>query len=578
MKYIEHLKILTNRFKKNVETETSIAQLTNLLCCSDRHVKTIVAYLHDEQFIKWHTQQGRGKKPTITMQYSNEDVIFLQAKHLVEKGHYQSGFECAQSLGTIGQHKFQQWFEESLGLIEDKADKSIDLLRYPFYETRLNLDPLYIMSRHDAHIVQQVFDKLVEYDSTTDQLLPRIAYHWENINGQKWMFYLQKGVKFHNGRELTSEDVKNTFERFPENDPITKNIKRIETPSTYIVIFHLTEVNYLFPNSLSNNKFSIVPLEEIKDKEDSFKVHPIGTGPFLLARHDKEMIRLDVFDQYYRNRPWLDRVEIIKTPAAFHDGKKHPLLLRSPDDSWYEKSVNEEGSDYISINCRKKGPLMNKEVRQQLLSIIHPENFCLAQGNEVVAHSFLTTKSKELNMHNKIGMKREIVDLDFEIKIAVQQIRPGANHLREALILQKQMAAHNISSTIHIIDINDVSPSTFQEYDLFVGGAALGENKLLSALLAMQSTALNIRPFATDEMKRFIDERIIQIKQSNCTARQWEIYFKIEQYLTENCLILFLNHRSHKIYEPKNSLYQNIKLNENGRIDYRKVWKKYSIN
>lgn len=577
MKYIEHLKILAKHFKKNMETETTVAELKNLLCCSDRHVKTVVAYLHKTDFIHWKTQQGRGKKPKITVYVSLEDIILLQAKYLVEKGHYQRGFEYVQLLGLIKQQEFQQWFDASLGLIEEKDNKSIDLLRYTFYETRLILDPLYIMSRHDAHIVQQVFDKLLEYDSAADKLLPRIASHWESLDGKKWVFYLQKGVKFHNGRELTSEDIKNTFQRFPENDPIKKNIKSIETPSLYIVVFYLTEVNYLFPNSLSNNKFSIVPIEEIEGKSETFKTHPIGTGPYRLSRHDKEMVRLDVFDQYYRSRPWLDRVEIIKTPTSFHNEKKHPLLLQSPNDSWRERSVNEEGGTYISINCRKKGPFLKKEVRKQLLSFIHPEEFCLNPDNEIVAHSFLTEKSKKINKQNEIEVKHETADLNFEIKIAVQQIRPDANHIREALILQNQLAAHQIRTTIQTIDINDMHPSLFQNYDLFVGGIALGENKLLSALLAFQSPTLNIMPFATGEMKQFVDEHINQIKKSKCAATQWKIYFKIEKYLTENGLILFLKHRSHKIYEPKNSPYQNIKLNENGRIDYRKVWRKYNM-
>lgn len=576
MKYIEHLKTLAKHFPKNIETETSIAALKHVLCCSDRHVKTIVAYLHDEQFICWHTQKGRGKKPRLTMYVSLEDIIFLQARHLVEEGHYQRGFESAQLLGLIKQKEFQRWFDASLGLMEVKEDKPMDVLRYSFYETRLILDPLHIMSRHDAHIVQQVFDKLVEYDSVLDKLLPRIAANWESLNGEKWLFYLQKGVKFHNGRELTSEDIKNTFERFSKNDPVTKTIQQIETPSRYIVVFHLSEVNYLFAHSLSNDKFSIVPIEEIEGKAETFKTHPIGTGPYRLSRHDKEMIRLDVFDQYYRSRPWLDRVEVIKTPTSFHDEKKHALLLQSPNDSWRERSVMEEGSTYLSINCRKKGPFMNKEVRKQLLGFIHPEAYCSNPVNEIVAHSFLTEQSKKINQQNDSEVKHEITDLNFEIKIAVQQIRPDINHVREALILQKQLAAQQIHSTIQTIDINNVHPSEFQKYDLFIGGIALGENKLLSALLAFQSPTLNIMPFATDEMKQFVDEHINQIKKSKCAATQWEIYFKIEKYLTENGLILFLKHRSHQIYEPENSPYQNITLNENGRIDYRKVWKKYN--
>ena len=47
------------------------------------------------------------------------------------------------------------------------------------------MDPLYTISRHDAHMVQQIFDRLVEYDFKSEQLLPRIAHHWESPDGKR---------------------------------------------------------------------------------------------------------------------------------------------------------------------------------------------------------------------------------------------------------------------------------------------------------------------------------------------------------------------------------------------------------
>ena len=55
---------------------------------------------------------------------------------------------------------------------------------------------------------------------------------------------------------------------------------------------------------------------------------------------------------------------------------------------------------------------------------------------------------------------------------------------------------------------------------------------------------------------------------------RWDIYFEIEEFLKSNYAILFCNHRFHTVYEPKDNPYVNIELDSNGRVDYRKVWKR----
>ncbi|MBE1555602.1 MarR-like DNA-binding transcriptional regulator SgrR of sgrS sRNA [Filibacter limicola] len=96
-----------------------------------------------------------------------------------------------------------------------------------------------------------------------------------------------------------------------------------------------------------------MPIEFFKRSEE-FKTHSIGCGPFQLIRHDENMIRLDVFPNYYGERPWLDHVEIIKIPLSIHSETKHPLLLRAPDTSWNEVLIQEEGATFIAFNCYKQ--------------------------------------------------------------------------------------------------------------------------------------------------------------------------------------------------------------------------------
>ncbi|MEK5038433.1 ABC transporter substrate-binding protein [Sporosarcina sp. FSL K6-3457] len=572
MKYIEHVKELTRHFIKNRETETTIAQLSVLLNCSERHSKTVMKYLHEQGHIRWVVQKGRGKKPKITVLQSNDELQLTEAKHNIQQGHYKDAFQIIQQFDSHEQADFQRWFEEYLGLSQENTmELGNDVLRYPFYETSLIMDPPYLLSRHDAHMVQQIFDRLVEYDSVSQQLLPRIAHHWESTDGQQWIFYLRKGVRFHHGRELTSDDVKATFQRFPVHDLITQNLKQIDTPSKNVIIFHLKNPNFLFPRYLSNKKASIIPIEMI-EKDENFRLHPVGCGPFQLVRHDEDIVRLDVFPDYYGNRPWLDRVEIIKTPFTIHDESKHPLLLNAPDASWREIRVQEEGADYITFNCRKNGPMQDERFRRFIYSIVNRADFCLRAGNEKVAYSFVTDRSMILK-NREHQPSTEYIPLDGVVKIAAQQIRKDANHEREAFILQQQLAEHGIVSIVELIQLHELNDSLFNHYDLFVGGIALGEDRLLSALTASQSSSSMIYPFLTDEMRKIVDQQITIIKESRTDTTRWETYFQLESYLTTNHSLLFLTHRSHTIYEPGNSPYENIRLDRNGRIDYRKVWK-----
>ena len=573
MKYMEHAKELTRHFSKNIETETTIAQLSLLLNCSERHSKTVMKYLHEQGHIHWAVQKGRGKKPKITVLQSNDEIQLAEAKHNIQQDNYKDAFQIIQQFDSHVQEDFQRWFEEYLGLgQENTAELTNDVLRYPFYETSLIMDPPYLLSRHDVHMVQQIFDRLVEYDSVSEQLLPRIAHHWESMDGQQWIFYLRKGIRFHHGRELISDDVKATFERFPVDDLIIRNLKQIDMPSKTVIIFHLKNPDFLFPRYLSTKKASIIPIEMI-EKDENFRLHPVGCGPFRLVRHDEDMVRLDVFPDYYGNRPWLDRVEIIKTPFTIHTEQKHPLLLKAPDTSWKEVRVQEEGADYITFNCRKNGPMQDEQFRRFICTIIRPSDYCLPTGNEKVAYSFITEQSMILKSREQ-QPSSELIPPDVVVQIAAQQIRKDANHEREALILQQQLAENGITSTVELFDLHELNDSLFDHYDLFVGGIALGEDPLLSVLAASQSSSLPISPCLTDEMKKIVDQQITTIKESKTDKTRWETYFQLESYLTTNHSLLFLTHRSHTVYEPENSPYVNIQLDHNGRIDYRKVWKR----
>ena len=61
-------------------------------------------------------------------------------------------------------------------------------------------------------VLKPVWENLLSRDPKTGDMIPLLAERWEVLDGGRtWRFYLRKGVRFHNGQELTAEDVQFTF-------------------------------------------------------------------------------------------------------------------------------------------------------------------------------------------------------------------------------------------------------------------------------------------------------------------------------------------------------------------------------
>lgn len=578
MKYVEYLLKLTDHFPVDDETETSIAMLSGMLNCSERHVKTIMQSLQNDGVIEWQTQRGRGKKPKLTLRMTRNSVLLLQAKEKVGTQQYREAFTLMESLESVVQENFHSWFTTHLGLSQkrESIEQEVDVFRYPFYETRLVMDPLWTTSRHDAHMVQQVFERLVEYDAVSNRLNPSIAHHWESKDGKCWTFYLHKGITFHHGRELTSTDVQSTFARLMTEKDLFPTIDKIIICNRTVIQFMLKEVDYLFPRSLASTKASIVPIEVVTANPEKFKVFPIGSGPYKLTVHDENLIRLEVNQSYFSERPWLDQVDIIKTPAQYKVEAGHPFLLDAPDATWRQVKRVEDGASYISFNCIKEGPIRQQTLRRTICERLLP-GAIRNEGldKETVATSFIWKRSEQCHSET-VFSSNDFTYKGPALRIAAQQIRPGANHLRAAKHLQAQLHTMGIESTIDLVDASHISSSeNLARYDLFVCGILLGEDRLFSLLATIQSSHFTIYPTVDDRTKKKIDEKVREIRLSQEESIRWTKYFEIEEMLKSMHAIFFLNHRFHAVYEPEDSPYEGIQLDSNGRVDYRKVWRRW---
>ncbi|NWG15260.1 MAG: hypothetical protein HXY41_01370 [Chloroflexi bacterium] len=138
-------------------------------------------------------------------------------------------------------------------------------------------------------------------------------------DGLTWTFNLHQGVKFHDGEELTADDVVYTFQtiqtseediapfrpRFYQGDQAIQ----FEAPDDYTVVARLAEPNASFFTDIS---VPIVPrhvLEGQDLREGPFNRQPVGTGPFKVVEWvTGESITLEAHEEYFRGRPCLDRL------------------------------------------------------------------------------------------------------------------------------------------------------------------------------------------------------------------------------------------------------------------------------
>lgn len=181
-----------------------------------------------------------------------------------------------------------------------------------------NLDPRIGTDGQSERIDGLLFDSLVELD---EHRIPHgdLAERWETPDALTYVFHLRSGVKFHDGRALTSADVKYTFDSILDRSVTSPKrgayvlIKSIETPDPATVIFHMSEADGGFLLDICRPAVGIVPAGSGSD----FANHPIGTGPFrFVSAQQDDHVLIERNDAYFRAPAKLSQVNFRVVPEA----------------------------------------------------------------------------------------------------------------------------------------------------------------------------------------------------------------------------------------------------------------------
>jgi len=203
-----------------------------------------------------------------------------------------------------------------------------DLLTLAIDVSPSNLDPRLGSDESSRRVQQLLFNGLLRYDDRGEPV-GDLAKSWEHPDPLLYIFHLRSDVRFHNGRPLTSEDVRYTLESIltDEVPSFLKGdlnvIESIDTPDPATVVFHLKTP---FSPFLSNLGVGILPRGSGPHTGEA----PVGTGPFRLARQRRDQdLQLEAFDSYFRGAPACKRLRLKVVPEAV--SRQQELLKGSVD-------------------------------------------------------------------------------------------------------------------------------------------------------------------------------------------------------------------------------------------------------
>jgi len=174
-----------------------------------------------------------------------------------------------------------------------------------------SVDPHFVNLFPNNNIAEHIFETLVTRDADS-RLIPGLAESWRTVDPTTWEFKLRKGVKFHDGSELTAEDVAFSIERVGkiQNSPgsftaFTKAIKETEIVDPYTLRFKTGTVYPVLPNDLSTIYIvSKKAATGVATEDMNAGKGLVGSGPFKFVSYKKgDRVEMERFDGYWGAKP-----------------------------------------------------------------------------------------------------------------------------------------------------------------------------------------------------------------------------------------------------------------------------------
>lgn len=265
----------------------------------------------------------------------------------------------------------------------------------------LEWDPVVINDVYSLQIAMNVYDGLYEYDSDLS-LVPKIASDMPEVeqDGTRFIFPIKEGVTFHNGDELTAEDVEHTFlapvEESTENSAEVNMISNTEIIDDYTLQVDLEFVYGQFTTA-TIARHVVNKSARLEDREAYNLENPIGSGPYEFVDWEQgNFVEIQVNEDYWdQDEVGLPNIENVVYEPVDEDTTRitrlqeesSEIIMGIPSQLWsdvedmdhaYIESTESISYFYLAFNCNE-GPTATKEVREALDYVFDMDSFIQEQ-------------------------------------------------------------------------------------------------------------------------------------------------------------------------------------------------------
>jgi peptide/nickel transport system substrate-binding protein len=374
-----------------------------------------------------------------------------------------------------------------------RAQKPDGILVYDNISGPGTLDPYVSGSLVELEIIHHLYEGLVEMDEHY-AVKPMLASHVETSpDATVFTFTLRHGVKFSNGKEMTSADVLASFQRYQRistNASILATVDALETPDPYSFIVRLKEPNAVFLDILKSPTYplSIMPAEQ-KDKAPR-EADVIGTGPYTLGtwQRDSHLI-LQRNDGYVADdsAPGPDGFAGRKTAniaqvrynfvpeanariAALHAGDADVISDVPPDLSKRLNGRTDLGllkvfpyCQQVFITNSQNGPTANPLIRQAIEATVNVDEILdatgqIAEKNASMVYSFspyydLDVSKPYYDQKNPAKAKELLQKAGYKGEKIILQTNSNYAYMRDAiLVFSEELKAAGMNASVEVVD------------------------------------------------------------------------------------------------------------------------------
>jgi peptide/nickel transport system substrate-binding protein len=410
----------------------------------------------------------------------------------------------------------------------------------------VSLDPMDHNDIYSEKVSLLVFNRLFKFD-TSFKVVPDLVATWSQPSAREWLFKIKSGVKFHDGSEMTSADVKFSMDRSRESPKVKHVLSEVESIAvvdkyTVKVTTKVAFAPFLF--TLAHAGVSIVP-QKYATSADNWK-NPIGSGPYQFVQWisgDKIVLKKNV--NYYDKAGMAQATNMVfkvipeatSRTISLETGEVDVVL--SLDSSDVERSManpklkvyQKPSTDiqYIGMNI-EKAPFNNVTVRQAFNYAIDKEAVVLVAlngygevGTSIIPSTIFGHKDGPYSYDPKKA-KALLTSAKFDFKQVIKLWASGDTRKKIAEVVQGNLSEIGVKAEIEMFEWGaylQATNSGTQGMFLLGWGSNPDPDSMLTPLFSKGSIgAQNRTRYVNEKVEKYLADGRVELDQ----AKRQKIY------------------------------------------------------